>query len=252
MRRKVVLTVAGFDNSGGGGLLADARTFLRLGLYPAGAITSLVVQDTCGVKSLLPLPPQEVFDQIETNLKDFKVEGIKVGVLGSKGAVEAVIKALSSFRGFLVVDPVLRSSSDAPLLPEDALPPFKELLKRATVITPNLPEAKALCGFEGKEEELLECLSRLTEGAVLLKGGHKEGKRATDYLLYGGKVYAFGSPKLPKDPRGTGCVLSSALLGYLVLGESLPSAVKKAKALVYEAIKRAEKLGRCREVLLLD
>ncbi|NPB08020.1 MAG: bifunctional hydroxymethylpyrimidine kinase/phosphomethylpyrimidine kinase, partial [Aquificae bacterium] len=88
--------------------------------------------------------------------------------------------------------------------------------------------------------------------AVLLKGGHAEGDRATDYLLYRGKVYAFESPKLPKDPRGTGCVLSSALLGYLVKGYPLPEAVKKAKELVYKAIVRAEKLGRCREVLLLD
>ncbi|NPB06511.1 MAG: hydroxymethylpyrimidine/phosphomethylpyrimidine kinase [Aquificae bacterium] len=245
---KVALTVAGFDPSGASGTLLDARVLSKLGHHPAAVVSALVPQNTCRVEGLFPVPLGQFSLQLKAVLTDLPVRGVKVGVLPTPAHARELLKALEQFNGPLVYDPVLRSSSGSPLFngkPEELLP----FIRRVTLFTPNAEEARAFC--RGRSvRELLECLKKLTDGAVLLKGGHLSGEKATDYLYDGKKVYAFSAERLPVDARGTGCFLSSALLGYLLKGLPLERAVEEAKRALTEALKRAVKLGACRPVLV--
>ena len=245
----IALTIAGFDNSGGAGVLADIKTFQKLGVYGVAVVTALAIQNTQRVYEVFPTPPEKVEKQLKVLLEDFEIKGIKTGMLTSGEIVEVVHRNLKSLDAPLVIDPVLKSKSGKDLLDAEGVSNLKEkLIKLAFLVTPNIPEAEVLC------EERIESLEDMKKCAklihllgaknVLVKGGHLKGERAVDVLFDGKDFYYFESEKIGRSPRGTGCVFSSAILAYLIRGKPLVDAVKSAKDFITEAIKNSQKLGR--------
>jgi len=245
----VALTIAGSDPSGGAGIQADLKTFHQCGVYGEAVITLLTVQNTLGVQRVEFLPPHLVRDQLQAVLDDIPPHAVKTGALGSAEIVRAVARAAAEFRFPLVVDPILAPSQGQPLAAGAALDAIRdELLPRATLLTPNLPEAEALTGIQirGPEElrRAAECLRSRGAGAVLIKGGHGDGP-ATDVLLDGAGWHEFSASRLTaRHTHGTGCTYSAAITAGLACGLPLLEAVERAKRFVHEAIRTAPGLGR--------
>ena len=246
----VALSIAGFDNSAGAGILADIRTFNYFGIYGVGVITALAIQNTQKVHEVFPIPPQKVKKQIEVIFDDFNVEGVKIGMLSNEDTVKAVHESLRDKNlKFIILDPVFKSKSGKELLTKEGIEELKRsLLKISYLITPNIPEAEVLCGMKIKSlEDVKECAKRIKNFGVknvLIKGGHLQGEKAVDILYDGKDFYTFESEKVNKTPRGTGCVFSSAILSNLIKGESLINSVKIAKEFITERIKESVKLGK--------
>ncbi|WP_461828928.1 bifunctional hydroxymethylpyrimidine kinase/phosphomethylpyrimidine kinase [Aquifex sp.] len=243
------LTIAGFDNSGGAGVLADIKTFHKLGIYGVAVVTALAIQNTQKVYDVFPTPPEKVEKQLRVLLEDFEIKGVKTGMLTSGEIVEVVHRNLKSLDVPLVIDPVLKSKSGKELLDAEGVSKLKEkLIKLAYLITPNVPEAEVLCGEKIESLEDVKKCAKLVHllGAknVLIKGGHLKSEKATDILFDGRDFYLFESEKIGKSPRGTGCVFSSAILAYLIKGEPLVESVRRAKAFITEAIKNSQRLGK--------
>jgi hydroxymethylpyrimidine/phosphomethylpyrimidine kinase len=246
----IALTIAGSDSSGGAGIQADLKTFSALGVYGASAITALTAQNTQGVEAVLVVPPDFVARQIKVVARDLKVAAVKIGMLATSEVIEAVAEALETLPGVpVVLDPVMVAASGDVLLDEDAIETLRTvLLPRATLITPNLPEAAKLLGSEeAKDERAMsvqaEALKRLGAKAVLIKGGHAEGAEAVDLLLDDEGEVRLAAPRVPTgNTHGTGCTLSSAVAAELAKGVSLRHAVKSAKAYVTAAIAAADEL----------
>ncbi|HIQ31706.1 MAG TPA: bifunctional hydroxymethylpyrimidine kinase/phosphomethylpyrimidine kinase [Aquifex aeolicus] len=247
------LTIAGSDPSGGAGVQADVKTFTALGVYGMGAITSLTVQDTVGVRRVFTLPPDFIYEQVKTVLEDIGADALKTGMLGNEGVARAVVEAVreSGMRN-LVVDPVLASTEGRSLFEGDIASLKRELFPLAELITPNLIEAGLLCGMEIKRvRDMEECAKKLLAfgpRAVLIKGGHLRGGKAIDLLYEGGEEFHyFVRDKVEtKNTHGTGCTLSAAITAYLAKGESLKGAVEKAKDYTHGAIEKSLELGRGR------
>ena len=253
------LTLAGLDPSGGAGILAALKTFAALGCYGQAAVTAVTVQSSVGVRESEAVDGGLVYRQAAAVMDDFMPVAVKTGMLGNAAVVQAVVKLLREYKPkFMVVDPVMLSTSGMPLLAPSAVPVLqKELLPLATLVTPNLPEAETLlrtagtdvAGFtetfsgnnkEEKEIEKKEWLHRLSQAcggaAVLLKGGHAEGA-PTDYLYYNGSFRAYPGKRIAsRNTHGTGCTLSSAIAAHLARGMNLPDAVAAAKSYVTAAI----------------
>jgi len=245
----IALTIAGFDNSGGAGVLADIKTFHSLGVYGVAVITAIAIQNTQRVYEVFPIPPKEVERQLRVLLEDFEVKGVKTGMLANGEIVELLYENLKTLDVPLVVDPVLKSKSGRELLDAEGISKLKEkLIKISYLLTPNLPEAELLCEERIKNlEDIKRCakfLHSLGAKNVLIKGGHLEGERATDVLFDGREFYFFEGERINKSPRGTGCAFSSAIVAYLIRGESLFESVKKAKSFISEAIKNSKNLGK--------
>lgn len=248
---KRALTIAGSDSGGGAGIQADLKTFTVLGVYGMTAITSVTVQNTQGVYGVVDLPPQIVYDQIKVVVEDIGVDACKTGMLSSEDIVRAVVKAIKDFRlEKLVVDPVMRAKSGDALLRESAREALiKELLPLALLVTPNIPEAEELCGFQIKSLEDMEkaCKKILSYGpsAVVVKGGHMEGDESVD-VFYDGRSFEYFRGRFirTKNTHGTGCTFSSAITAYLAKGYSLKEAVAKAKEYIQGAIENSLPLGK--------
>ncbi|MFW5545851.1 MAG: bifunctional hydroxymethylpyrimidine kinase/phosphomethylpyrimidine kinase, partial [Bacteroidales bacterium] len=232
------LTIAGLDPSGGAGIIADLKTFAALGCYGQAAVTAVTVQSSLGVSESVAMDGGLVYRQAAAVMDDFMPVAVKTGMLGNTAVVQAVTKLLREYKPeYVVVDPVMLSTSGMPLLDAAAVPVLqKELLPLSTLVTPNLPEAETLLrtagmdvtGFtdtfsgdnkEGNEEEKKEWLHRLSQAcggaAVLLKGGHAEGA-PTDYLYYNGDCHAYSGKRIAsRNTHGTGCTLSSAIAAHL-------------------------------------
>lgn len=246
----IALTIAGSDSSGGAGIQADLKTFAALGVYGASAITALTAQNTQGVDDIMVVPPEFVLAQMRAVACDLAVGAIKIGMLGTRGIIEAVAEGLDAFPGVLVVlDPVMVATSGDPLLDEDALDLLRtKLVPRADVITPNLREAAALLGepdesreqwMEGRAERLHELGAR----AVLLTGGESTAEMALDIFVTDEGVQRLEAPRvLTENTHGTGCTLSSAIAAELAKGETLDKAVKIAKLYVTAAIIAADEI----------
>jgi len=246
----IALTIAGSDSSGGAGIQADLKTFAALGVYGASAITALTAQNTQGVDDIMVVPPEFVLAQMRAVACDLAVGAIKIGMLGTRGIIEAVAEGLDAFPGVLVVlDPVMVATSGDPLLDEDAFDLLRtKLVPRADVITPNLREAAALLGepdesreqwMEGRAERLHELGAR----AVLLTGGESTAEMALDIFVTDEGVQRLEAPRvLTENTHGTGCTLSSAIAAELAKGETLDKAVKIAKLYVTAAIIAADEI----------
>jgi hydroxymethylpyrimidine kinase/phosphomethylpyrimidine kinase len=246
-----VLSIAGSDPSGGAGIQADLKTFAALGCHGMAAIAALTAQNTLGVAAVHLPPPSFVAEQIASVLADADVAAIKVGMLGSRAIVEAVADALAARPGVpLVLDPVLVATSGAALGNDGVIAAMRaRLFPLATLVTPNLFEAARLAGEDGTAtREEMEYLARTLKGegsaAWLIKGGHRDGDRAEDYLLGTDLSRWFSSPRVAtRNTHGTGCTLSSAIAAFLAHGHDLATAVGLAKAYLGEALAGADALS---------
>lgn len=246
----VALTIAGFDPSGGAGVIADVRTFAAFGCFPAAAVTSLTFQNTVSVSGALHQAGAAVRAQILPVIEDFTIAAVKTGMLPTRDVVLAVAAVFREYGlPAPVVDPVIRSTSGHPLVEQDALGAMVEaMFPIARLVTPNIPEAEVLAGLRiGDEESMRRAAASIRQTgarAVLIKGGHLEGD-ALDVLDDEGRVTEFRSERIPRGPtHGTGCILSAAIAACLADGSSLEDAIARAKRFVAEAIRRAPPLGR--------
>jgi len=247
---KHLLTIAGSDSSGGAGIQADLKTFAAHGVFGMSVITAVTAQNTCGVTAVQDISPDIITAQIDAVFSDIRVDGVKIGMVSRTESIHAIAEALKKWKPpVIVVDPVMISKSGYPLLRPDACEALiKELLPLATLLTPNLPEAEAICGFAIKTEQDMEKAAAhiisLGAKAVLVKGGHLENS-ADDYL-YDGKlgIWLPGTRIQTQHTHGTGCTLSSALASNLAKGLPLEEAVKAAKAYVTTAIQHGIALGK--------
>ena len=247
-----VLSIAGSDSSGGAGIQADLKTFSALGVYGATAITAITAQNTQGVNSQFALEPQMVYDQIAAVMDDIEPSVVKIGMLSNTAIVEAVAKALHDYKpSFIVLDPVIVSSTGHRLLSIEAQETIKEkLIPIADLLTPNIPEMKALTDSSlsslEEKKEAAQQLFNLGAKAILLKGGHEEGEMKTDVLFVNQQTTDNGQQTLSmftsetvvtKNTHGTGCTLSSAIAAFIARGLSLEDAISEAKNYVTEAIR---------------
>ena len=247
----IALTIAGSDSSGGAGVQADLKTFAALGVYGASVITALTAQNTKGVTGIHQVPAAFVTAQIDAVFSDLAVNAVKIGMLARIGVIGAVAAGLGRWRpANIVLDPVMVATSGDKLLAPDAIATLRhELLRRATVVTPNLPEAAALLDTDvaASETEMqvqAERILALGAQAALIKGGHGTGAVSTDFLFDGSSVTRLSVPRIPtRNTHGTGCTLSSAIAAGLAKGQNLADAVRDAKAYVTAAIAAADRLA---------
>ncbi|HWY61994.1 MAG TPA: bifunctional hydroxymethylpyrimidine kinase/phosphomethylpyrimidine kinase [Rhizomicrobium sp.] len=244
-----LLVIAGSDSSAGAGIQADLKTAQHFGVYAQTAVTAVTVQDTEGVHAVHPVPPEIVRGQIEAALHDIGADAIKIGMLGNGRIVLAVAEALANLSLPIVLDPVLVSSSGMKLLDEQGLAILKtQLLPRAALVTPNLPESEALTGILPRSPHTMrnaaQAFVMLGARNILFKGGHGAGDIVRDVLVSAGTEIAFESPRqITAHTHGTGCTLSTAIACGLALGLPLAEAVARAHAYVLEAIRTAPGLG---------
>ncbi|SNR69302.1 bifunctional hydroxymethylpyrimidine kinase/phosphomethylpyrimidine kinase [Puniceibacterium sediminis] len=239
-----VLSIAGSDPSGGAGIQADLKTISANGAYAMAALTALTAQNTQGVSGVHLVPPAFVKQQIRAVFDDIRVDAVKIGMIASADIADAVADALEDHPGLIIVlDPVMIAKGGAPLLQDDAIATLRDrLLPRATMLTPNLPEAAHLLGVETattRAEMARQGAALCTMGpqAVLMKGGHLGGGESPDCLVTPDGTHWFEGPRIDTpNTHGTGCTLSSALAAQLATGLSLPDAVLAAKTYVARAI----------------
>jgi len=248
-----LLTIAGSDSGGGAGIQADLKTFAAHGAYGMSVITAVTAQNTLAVTAVAEVPPEVVAAQIDAVFDDIGVDAVKIGMLSGAGIVRVVAERLRAQACGeaavpIVLDPVMVAKSGDALLADDAVECLREeLLPLATVVTPNLPEAARLTGLavgdEGEREAAARALARLGP-AVLLKGGHLEGARVVDLLLFGSELRRFDNERiLTRATHGTGCTLSSAVAARLAAGEALAAAVEGAIGYLRDALASAYALG---------
>ncbi len=242
----VALTIAGSDPSGGAGLQADLKTFHQHQVYGASVVTLVTVQNTTRVSRVEVLDPALVLEQLAAVTEDLPVRAAKTGALGSAPMVRAIAAAAEGFDFPLVVDPVMISKHGAPLLDDEAREAMGPLLERATLITPNAPEAAALTGRPvASLADARAAAETLAERgcSVLLKGGHLEGA-ATDLLLHEGELIELRAERIDTEhTHGTGCTYAAAIVARLARGDDVPSAVRGAKEWLTRAIAGAPGLG---------
>ncbi len=247
----ILLTIAGFDPSCGAGTMADLKTFAAHGCYGVAAITSMTVQNTQGVEAVHNTPSAELREQLEVLAKDCDIAAAKIGMLGNRGNAVVVGEFLDAHKLTHVVhDPVMKSSSGAELLDAGGVKYVAtELIKRSSVITPNIPEAEILAGMEIKDVAAMETAARkiveMGAKAVIIKGGHME--RAVDVLFDGNEMVQLGGDKVKtENTHGTGCTFASALAAQLAAGRGLIEAATLAKAYVTKAIEKSYAIGKGR------
>jgi hydroxymethylpyrimidine/phosphomethylpyrimidine kinase len=247
----LLLTIAGFDPSCGAGIAADLKTFAAHGCYGVAAITSLTVQSTEGVQAVHNTPSAELREQLEVLAKDCDIAAVKIGMLGNRGNAVVVAEFLDAHKfAHVVHDPVMKSSSGTELLDAAGLKYLAtELLKRCTVITPNVPEAEILAGMEIKDLAGMEAAARkiveIGARAVIVKGGHME--RAIDVLFDGDKITQLGGDRVKADNyHGTGCTFASSIAAQMASGRGLTEAAMLAKAYVTKAIEKGYAIGKGR------
>lgn len=249
---RCVLSLAGFDPSGGAGVLADLKVFEALGLWGLSCPTAMTVQNSVSVQSVAPAHKELFTNQYQALQKDFSIAGVKLGMLATEELTLLVSHWMAAFEGPKVLDPVLVSSSGQALLEKSALNSFKgDLMPQVDLITPNLAEASVLSGVEvtGQREmgRAAEVLIKAGARAVLIKGGHLSGAPCDLYLGPEGEEWIEGTRIEGKDPHGTGCLLSSAILGFRLRGLAWPDAVRQAKTFAAQAIAEARLVGKGKE-----
>lgn len=248
-----VLIIAGSDSGGGAGIQADLKTVTALGGYGATAITALTAQNTEGVHGIFEVDPDFVRQQISVVLSDIGADCIKTGMLHRAQVIETVADTIVEFApdAKLVVDPVMIAKGGHALLQSEALGALKSrLLPLADVLTPNIPEAEALCAISissvADMQKAAEAIGALGPGAVLIKGGHLAGDTLSDLLWQrDGGVTVFEGPRIDtRHTHGTGCTLASAIATGIAQGLELVDAVARARDYVVEAIRTAPQLGK--------
>jgi hydroxymethylpyrimidine/phosphomethylpyrimidine kinase len=238
----VCLSIAGSDSGGGAGIQADLKAFARCGVHGTTAITALTAQNTVAVTRVLPVAPDMIVAQVEAVASDLGVHAVKVGMVGGAPAIAAVAAALDALPAGtpVVLDPVMVAESGGRLLEQDAEQALVELLlPRATVVTPNVPEARVLAGARGSDLDgaaLARAVQAAGAAAVVVTGGHRA--EAVDVLLGpdGRVVEIPGARHADGAAHGSGCTHSSALAAHLALGFTLAEAARAARAIAADAV----------------
>jgi len=246
---KRVLTIAGSDSGGGAGIQADLKAITLLGGFGMSVLTALTAQNTVAVTSIHDVPLDFIAAQIDAVFSDIGVDAVKTGMLSNTEVVKLVASKMSEYKPpIVVVDPVMVAKSGDPLLTAEARKTLAELLlPEATMVTPNLPEASALVGWQvTKEKEMRRAAEEILELGpkyVLLKGGHLVGE-AVDLLFDGQEFHEFRSPRIEtRNVHGTGCTYASAIATYLAQELDVVEAVKAAKRFITAAIRHGLSLG---------
>ncbi len=246
-----VLIIAGSDSSGGAGIQADIKTVTALGSYAMTAITAVTAQNTTGVKSIIPIAHKEILNQIVFTSKDIKPDAIKIGMLHSTKVIDSVVKSIESIKSKkIVLDPVMVAKGGAKLIDEKAIKALKsKLIKRAMLITPNIPEAEILTKtlIKNKEDMIFAANKLLECGAknVLIKGGHLDHKTVQDIFVNKSEIKIFSSCRYKtKNTHGTGCTLSSAIATYLSCGKPIKKSCELGINYVNSAIKTNPNYGK--------
>ena len=247
----IAVTIAGSDSSGGAGIQADLKTFSALGVYGASVIAALTAQNTQGVSAIHDVPPDFITAQIDAVFSDLAVDAVKIGMLSTPVAIEAVAEGLDRYgQKTIVLDPVMVAATGARLLVPEAIETLKRrLFPRARLITPNLPEAAALLDTEVATNEAemhaqADRLLALGAQAVLIKGGHGSGAESVDLLVERAGVARFAASRIAtENTLGSGCTLSAAIAAGLAKGAALTDAVGAAKDFISRAIAAADRLA---------
>lgn len=239
-RIPVALSIAGSDSGGGAGIQADLKAFAAAGVHGTTAITAITAQNTMEVRAVEAVSPAMIVAQVRAVVEDIGVDAVKVGMLGSVASIEAVARALDLLAPGtpVVVDPVMIAESGARLLEADAQTALVEqIVARATVVTPNLAEARALAHDETLDgEALARAVHELGPQAVVLTGGHRD--EATDLLFDGVRVVAFAGERHEDGAaHGSGCTHSSTLAARLAWGDDLEQAASAAKDAAARAVR---------------
>ncbi|WP_108659476.1 bifunctional hydroxymethylpyrimidine kinase/phosphomethylpyrimidine kinase [Acuticoccus kandeliae] len=244
----IALTIAGSDSGGGAGIQADIKTFSALGVYGASVITAITAQNTLGVTGVHAIPVEMVAAQFDAVMSDLDVKAIKIGMLADIAVIDLLVERLDGIGIPVVLDPVMVAASGHRLVTEDTVAALRDrLFARATIITPNLPEAAVILG-EAEAETLAEMEAQAARlaafgPAVLLKGGHLEGGEESVDLFVDGDVEVLRSPRIAtRNTHGTGCTLSSAIAANLAKGATLADAVRAGKTYISSAIAAADRL----------
>jgi hydroxymethylpyrimidine/phosphomethylpyrimidine kinase len=239
-RIPVCLSIAGSDSGGGAGIQADLKAFARARVHGTTAITAITAQNTVAVTAVEAVSPAMILAQVRAVVEDIGVDAVKVGMLGSVESARATAEAFDLLRPGtpIVVDPVMVAESGARLLDDDAQAALIELVvARATVVTPNVPEARVLAGDDALEgEALARAVHTLGPGAVVVTGGHRE--QAIDVLFDGERVLELAGPRYPDGAaHGSGCTHSSTLAARLAHGDDVEAAAREAKRVASEAVR---------------
>jgi len=248
---RTALTIAGSDSGGGAGIQADLKTFAAHGVYGTSVITAVTAQNTVGVTAFEALSADLVTAQLEAVMSDIGAHAAKTGMLANAAIVEAVAAAVEDLEiPWLVVDPVMIAKSGDRLVDDEALGAMKsELLRRAFVVTPNVPEAEALSGLTIRSaDDRREAARRITAlgaSAVIVKGGHFPSDDIVDVLYDGHRFTEFPAERVEGgNTHGTGCTFAAAITAQLALGRTLDEAIPLAQQYVAGAIRHAPGLGR--------
>lgn len=251
----VVLAIGGHDPGGGAGIQADIEAIGANGAHAATVVACLTVQDSCNLSALHPVEPALILSQAMAVLADVPVSAIKIGLLGSPGAVRAAAELLDSQPGVpVVLDPVLAAGGGSDLTGNELLQAIRQrLVPRCDLLTPNTPEARRLSALSGGDslDTCAEALLTLGAGAVLLTGTHdREEEEQIVHRLYRHTqpVVTSAWKRLPGSYHGSGCTLAAAIAARLALGEPMEEAVQRALAYTWESIARGFRAGRCQSL----
>ena len=246
-----ILIIAGSDSSGGAGIQADIKTITSLGSYAMTAITAVTAQNTTGIKSIVGIEPKEISKQILFSCKDIRPDAIKIGMLHSERVIDSVIDSLRSIKVIkIVLDPVMVAKSGAQLISDNAINILKNhLIKRVSLITPNIPEAEVLTDLKIKNIHDMTQAGQvlLSMGAknVLIKGGHLKSKVVKDIFMNKKEIKVFLNKKLKtKNTHGTGCTLSSAITTFFSCGKLLNKSCELGIKYVNQSIRSNPNFGK--------
>ncbi|CRI64345.1 Phosphomethylpyrimidine kinase [Thiocapsa sp. KS1] len=245
--RPVVLCIGGHDPSGGAGIVADAEAVRAAGAFPVTVVTALTGQNTCGLSRIHPQAAEQVDAHCRTLLRDCTPRALKIGMIGSAPLIDLLGTLIDENPGLpVVLDPVLASGAGQRVADAAILDGLRvSLIRRSTLVTPNLPEAQTLTGALGPSD----CATRLLSlGAswVLITGTHDDTADVTNWLFNSeGLQQRLDWPRLPGEYHGSGCTLASAIAARLALGAAMPEAVAEAQAYTWESLDRALRTGRC-------
>ena len=249
--RSKILIIAGSDSSGGAGVQADIKTATSLGIYAMTALTAVTVQNTMGVKSVVPIPENAIYNQIVYTSRDIKPDAIKIGMLNTTKVINKVLKSLSEIKiKKIILDPVMIAKGGSKLISNQAISLMKKkLLKKITLITPNIPEAEILSGTKitNKEDMIFAATKLIKLGApnVLIKGGHLKSKKVTDIFVNKNEIKIFSSNRYnTKNTHGTGCTLSTAITSFFSCGKPLKKSCELGIKYVNSAILTNPKIGK--------
>ncbi|MBN6066977.1 bifunctional hydroxymethylpyrimidine kinase/phosphomethylpyrimidine kinase [Aggregatibacter actinomycetemcomitans] len=247
------LTIAGSDSGGGAGIQADLKTFQMRGVFGTSVITAVTAQNTLGVFDIHAVPLQTIQHQLKAIAEDFAIRAFKIGMLGSAETIRCVAEALRQYDfGRLVLDPVMIAKGGAPLLAKSAVDFLSEfLLPLADVITPNLPEAKALTGIEVVDERSAKQAAQMLQArgvkTVVIKGGHSGDSQSAmccDWVFTPDEHFTLESPRYPtQQTHGTGCTFSACITAELAKGAGVKQAIETAKDYITAAISHPLNIG---------